>query len=482
MRAPPAFDNRDDLIYNDRYMKKCSILKFVTAVAACAATLIAVFSAGCFLFKSDVLDTPYLEKYGSIYSWNEVDGANKYLVRTGGESVYTTECEIRVTNPEAGGQLSVTALNVVNGEVKAKSEAALVEFTAIPEGGANYAEYGDDDREGVTIPGSVEKAVFKGDEYGYFNGVKIAMRSRPLIIELHDVKLYDLRLEEGSVNRAEACVILRSLGESGNELRGNEGEMGARGETGGGLLNAGGVGGKGGDGTPGASLGHVVIEGNANLDCFGGMGGMGGKGGSPGWGNTKAGDGGRGGNGGTGFIAERVLLCTSGEFSCLGGSPGEGGHAGSGSLGDNGDPGKPGSAGVDFKGEKIIKDLLAVTLDGNIKNEDSVPDGSDGDNDNVNSGLAGVYKFYAASNGEETFGIGDALPDGEVLTSDFATLTLNADGTFELVSKGETKSGTWESGGNLVVLTDENGNLVSARLNDTVLELRQGDYTLSFRK
>lgn len=250
MRAPPAFDNRDDLIYNDRYMKKCSILKFVTAVAACAATLIAVFSAGCFLFKSDVLDTPYLEKYGSIYSWNEVDGANKYLVRTGGESVYTTECEIRVTNPEAGGQLSVTALNVVNGEVKAKSEAALIEFAAISNGGVNYAEYGDGDK----------------------------------------------------------------------------------------------------------------------------------------------------------------------------------------------------------------------------------------DNDNVNSGLAGVYKFYAASNGEETFGIGDALPDGEVLTSDFATLTLNADGTFEIIAKGETKSGTWESGGNLVVLTDENGNSVSARLKDAVLELRQGDYTLSFRK
>ncbi len=362
MRAAIAFDNYDDLIYNVQEMKKSVFLKLSAVATVCAATLILMFSSGCFLFKDSKLDAPAVERTGSIFSWGEVEGANKYLVRTGSKSQYIEEREIRVANIDKGGQLGITAVNMAGEEIKAKSEEVVLEFTEIR--GTNYAEYDISEGKDIKIPNTVDKAVIVGDGERHDSGVTVAMRTTPLIIELHDAQFYGLHLEEGTVVRKEACITLRSLGDKGNAVYGSRGAEGSEGVFAGGILQA--------DGKSAAKLGYVIFEGDADIEFYGGSGGDGGRGGKPGALNSKGGDGGTGGNGGTGLIVEQAIVCLSGELNCSGGSGGSGGAGGAGKwfigIGyDDGDEGRPGSSGTDLVGGKTIKDLLTFNLNGEIK-------------------------------------------------------------------------------------------------------------------
>lgn len=484
MRAAIAFDNADDLIYNDKDMKNSVCSKLVVAALATVVTALSVFSAGCFLFKDDKLATPALQRLGSIYSWDAVDGANQYLIRTGDKSVYTESREIRISNPDDGGKLTVTAVNVENGEVTAKSDAAVIELAAINKGDKNYAEYDFTQDEEVYITSGVEKAVIISDGGWYDGPITVASRTTPLIVELYDVKCDDgFRLDDGFEGSKESCIVVRSLGENENYIDGRMGVNGSNGRDGEGVA-VGGKGENGGTGYTAGSLGYVVFEGNKNLTFYGGTGGTGGNGGKPGSLQSVGGDGGNGGTGGCGLKVTGAYVCMDhGELICRGGPGGQGGYGGPGKwipiVGyDNGDDGKPGERGVDFKGEKTEKEILTFEIEDFIGSEEV----NDGGDNTQNAQVSGTYKFYSISNGEETYYIGDSTPDGDLLNSDFMVITFNGDGTCVLTYNGESASGTWEAGGNFVVLTNDRGVILTARVNGTVLEFKQDGLTMTLRK
>lgn len=453
--------------------------KTIVAAAVCLSAVLTQLT-GCFLFNGK-LDTPNIEQIGSIYSWTEVEGANKYMLSTGGKDIYTDETTVRIINPDKGGTLTVTAVKKVGGEIKAKSEGAVIECKAIGEDDVKYREYDITDDKNVSIASSVSKAVIKGDGEKHSSYITVEKRDTPLIVELYDVHCYNFKLQEGSVTRKESCVTVRSLGNKGNAIYGVEGAAGTDWDKGGGIMGAGHDGGDGSNGGDAASFGYVIFEGDKPLSFYGGDGGRGGKGGDAGTLNSVGGDGGNGGNGGCGLSVEHAYVYLDGaELDCNGGYGGNGGFGGQGKfvigLGyDNGEQGKPGLRGEDFKGEKIVTDYLTVALQ---------PDGASGDgNGETSVKLTGVYKFYSVNKDGTFLYVGDSDEEGNVLTEDCLTLTFGDDGVCELVLNGDHRTCTWEAGGKLLLITTDVDTTINGRIiNDGEITINSGNSVITLKK
>ncbi len=434
------------------------MIKKRMGICAVAATVLLapVLATGCSALGDGSLDAPVPTAVGNIYSWESVDGANKYVITSGDKTITTAETAFRISNYGDGGKITVTAICEKNGKVTAQSEPAVIEHTAIVEGGANYKRYEVTGNGDVFVPLAVEKAVIVGDGTSVSGDIIIENRNKPLLIELYDVNCDMIFVESGSVPRPEECVIIRSCGSVGSSFYGRTGEDGARGEKGAGLAGVGGKGGDGGTGKTGGKFNYVVFEGESDITFRGGFGGAGGDGGLPDWYNSKGGDGGDGGTGGCGLEVERSYVCmSSAKLHCVAGRGGDGGEGGEGNFiglfPDNGEAGARGASGTEFRGERVDTDFLTVAIAEEVKTPDT-PNGGDTETPDDMSAV-GTYKFHSLQDEGESYFIGDTYHD-VLLSEDTFKTVIYADGTFYMrIYDEDSPRGVWETGGSLIVFT-----------------------------
>lgn len=87
----------------------------------------------------------------------------------------------------------------------------------------------------------------------------------------------------------------------------------------------------------------------------------------------------------------------------------------------------------------------------------------------TSTSFEGTYKFYSmtmkAGGATISYEVGQ-VPEGAeaALTEDYCVLTANADGTFSLITEGDTITGTWTVDGNNLSLTAE-GTTIQGTLN-----------------
>lgn len=442
---------------------------------------------GCNLFSENgelktTLSEPVVYRVGDIFSWNEITGANKYIVSFDGGENYISDTVCRVKDIEKGGVLSIKAVNMTaDGKIKEQSETVEINLEEISESSAKYRRYELSDSD-ITIPAQVEKAVIVGDGEYHYGDIFIDTRIKPLIVELYDVNCFYFGLKYDDKADANQCVIVRSFGEEGSYFRGTSGSTGSTGATGGGLLGSGGKGGNGTNGSIAGKFNYVIFEGDKPLTFRGGSGGTGGFGGvANGW-NTPGGDGGNGGSGGTGLSATNAYVALEGtELICAGGAGGEGGEGGYGKWMDDGDKGLKGSNGSDFVGNKT--DVTAYFV---IEKSAPASD-NNGDYDNgPSANIIGTYKFYSATQDGETFYVGDEI-NGTEIDSDFAIFVLNDNGTCNAMvtlPDGEIESTvlTWERFENAVFFTDENENITRATISGDTLSYTLNGITITLKE
>lgn len=425
--------------------------KAIVAISI-AAAFSAVALTGCSGFglsKKSTLDAPIVTRYGSLFTWNEVDGANKYILSYGDSESETTETICHIDNIEAGGTFTLKAVKADgSGKIKEFSETVNIEIDAISVSGQKYAEYTISSGS-VTVPSTVEKAVVYGDSTTTYNHtISIEKRVSPLIIELYDVNCRSLSIEGGE-NRPEECIVIRSLGIEGSMFSGTSGADGAEGIDGGGHFNAGGAGGNGKTGKSGGEFQYVVFEGNKPITFVGGNGGDGGKGGVAKTGNSKGGNGGDGGNGGVGLQVTNAYVMPGVSLTYTGGAGGNGGNGGSGMflwLDHSGSHGNRGAIGKDFVGTRTDV-TYSASLSGTSK--------TDGDSQ---TDIVGTYYLAMMIWDNEIKKVGDVKNEetGERLEKTDIILEINVDKTCSIVVGGETgKKGTWDKGDNLLLLSLE---------------------------
>lgn len=333
---------------------------FVMVIIAC---LCGVLIAGC--DGSLSVKQPKITCYGNVVFWDEVEGADSYLVNVGEE-----QKEV-FTNYYICDNLSVSQQVYVRTKAGEKVSKKSNTVSVIKTTG-----FAQDESYGISLTDQKTYDILPSYNYVKISGsasgsqIKIQNRTRDLVIELNDVTLaasqgHDcIATLDGKYDTSELNFDVVFIVNGSNKITGSNYSTTPSKQP----ENSGKYGVRGGDGGNGIVLPNVVVTGQGSLSVYGGKGGNGGDGAdSSGMSTSSNGSGGNGGNGGSGVLCSNFIMATGvdGIVKLYGGDGGNGGKKGkngsimSGPWVDIAQSRKDGDAGSN--GKSYVGNLLRLS-------------------------------------------------------------------------------------------------------------------------
>lgn len=349
-------------------------------MAAAAALLLALcVSSGC----AQPAATLALER--NALSWNEVSGAEGYLVYDGEKLLAETQ-DTAVLLRTGSGERKISVYISEDGEKgKPVGETVYIspQYTQLKfTGSKELSDYRREDgyylygAQHIVIDyrgGSASRDDFSGALYIANDVMKLSILSDRRITVRADLVIqqraeeFALDLEnvilqgagkmpaavsfDESVQAPQAALVLSMYGAYNAVLCGYNAPDGAAGHPEDVLVHAG-SGGRGGDGGNAVKAGELYLFAEGDTRFSGGNGGSGGRG-ADASGLNKHGSGGNGGNGGAAILcSDFSYFCVSGSLDARGGRGGSGGAEGEGGFDINCTPGSSGSDGTGIAADK----------------------------------------------------------------------------------------------------------------------------------
>lgn len=328
----------------------------ILSVAVICGTMMSACGGGLSIEK------PSVSSYGNVMFWEEVEGADSYLIDFG-----TEQEEVYSNYYIAERQTSNTRVGV-RAKVGEKVSRKSNEVSLIKTDGFSVEEtYKIELTDGKIYDIRPEHNFVQISGSALDSQIIIQSRSRDLVIELNSVTL--------SSKQGEACVSTADgvydssrlnftvvfIVNGSNTISGSNFTKTPSKQA----TNSGKKGTRGGDGGSGLIAPNVVMTGSGALTIRGGDGGNGGDGAdSAGWSTASYGNGGDGGDGGSGVLSTNFIVAMDigGVVKTYGGNGGTGGHFGSNgsivsgpleSIANNFKNGAMGSVGNNYRGKLV---------------------------------------------------------------------------------------------------------------------------------
>lgn len=297
-----------------------------------AIILFAAMAVGCLTVcgceGSLSIKKPEITSFGNVIYWDEVEGADSYVVDFGEEKkdIFTTY--YIADNLTTATQVSVRTK--VGENVSQKSNAVTLTKT---DGFTEEETYNLALADGKTYDILPSQNLVKISGSAVNSQIKIQNRSRDLVIELNDVTISAsqrnscISTHDGKYDSSETNFTVIFIVNGENKINGSDYSSTPAKQS----ENSGKNGTRGGNGGNGIVLPNVVFSGNGVLTVNGGKGGNGGDGAnSSGMSTSCNGSGGNGGNGGSGLLCTDfvVAMKTDGVVKLYGGNGGNGGKVG----------------------------------------------------------------------------------------------------------------------------------------------------------
>lgn len=274
------------------------------------------------------IDMPKVTSYGNVIFWDEIEGADSYVVTVDEEQKEVFTNYYVFDNLSESKQVFVRTK--IGEKVSRKSDIVTVIRTT---------SFSQDETYEIDLVSHKTYDILPTYNYVKISGaasdsqINIQNRSRDLVIELNDVTLISsqgnncITTSNGKYDTTSSNFSVVFVVNGINKISGSNYMTTPTKQK----ENSGKYGTKGGDGGNGIVLPNIVINGQGALSINGGNGGTGGDGAdSSGLSTSSNGSGGNGGNGGSGILCNTIIIAmgADGVVKLYGGAGGKGGKVG----------------------------------------------------------------------------------------------------------------------------------------------------------